>query len=789
MVVVHPPLSVARGFIDYPYFSDLGAVRLAAVLDAQEPTAIVDAFALPGAGLEWREDGRARLGAEPAAVGLAVAERAEPDFIVVALTPFHRPPARDDLLGETLALLRQRWPHASIVLADAHQSGQHYVQAPASAVLASYPEADAWVQYEAEVTVPALLAALRSTGARPRGHHRGERPEHLDALPLPAWDRIDLAALDRFRAAIVDHLGRGRWAFPIDGRTLPLVTSRGCPFTCVHCSSNPDRLPGEPKTQRRHAAARVRAELEHLRALGATRVAVLDELVNVSERHFDALLAAVAELDLQLEIPNGMRADYLRPEHLRAMKGRVTTVSVSAESGSARVVRDVVRKQLDLGSIVDAARHAHEAGVPLMVHYMIGLPGETAEEVNETLALALDLHDRFGAWPAVQYATPLPGTALAEGRRLPVVDDWGPRFQGAPTATDDDAAAPTLPAALLERFMTTFRRRLAASQGPEKLVMNVTYVCNNHCTFCAVGTRTQLDGHPPRQREQLDRYRARGVTMVDFDGGEPTLNPELVELVRYARRVGYTRINVTTNGRRCAYEGYAAALVSSGPTTLLFSVHGPDARIHAQQVGVAEAFDQTIAGIRNCVRLAPRGVELGMNVTLTKGNVAHLAAMGELAWSLGLRWMNVQFLTPFGRATRYVAPDTADAAARTRALIDAWRGRMKIQVVNLPFCFMPGYEEHLEGDLGKLSRHMVFVNNETVNLAEYLAERRTPRPVCKGCPHASFCGGFYELDDVPEPPWLIAADDLVRPLDDPRRHESVPAGFRERTRARLDGAG
>ena len=792
-VVVHPPLSVARDFIDYPYFSDLGAVQLAAVLRAQGPTALVDAFALPGAELQWRDDGRARLGATPQAVVDAVAARAgpdrPPDVIVVAITPFHRPPARDDLLGDTLAGLRARFPRALLVLADAYQSGQHYVEAPAPAVLASYPEADAWVQYEAEHSVPALLHAWRSTEQRPRGHHRGQRPEALDALPLPAWDLVDLPALDRFRASIVERLGRSRWAFPIDGRTLPLVTSRGCPFSCVHCSSNPDRRHGEPKTQRRHGAAAVRERLQQLHALGATRVAVLDELVNVSERHFDAVLAAVTELDLRLEIPNGMRADYLRPHHLAAMKGRVTTLSVSAESGSPRVVRDVVRKQLDLQAIVDAARNAHEAGVPLLVHYMIGLPGETAEELNETLAFALDLHDRYGAWPAVQYATPLPGTALAEGRRLPVVDDWGPRFQGAPTAAlaepSGDHAGPTLPPELLERFMTTFRRRLAAAQGPDKLVMNVTYVCNNHCTFCAVGTRTQIDGHPPRQRELLERYRARGVTMVDFDGGEPTLNPELVELVRHARRLGYTRINVTTNGRRCAYEGYAAALVNSGLTTLLFSVHGPDAKLHAQQVGVAEAFDQTVEGIRHCVRLCPRGVELGMNVTLTKGNVAHLPAMGELCWSLGLRWMNVQFLTPFGRATRYVAPDTADAAARTRALIDHFRGRMKIQVINLPYCFMPGYEEHLEGDLGKLSRHMVFVNNETVNLAQYLGERRTPKAVCTTCPHACFCGGFYELDDVPEPPWLIAAEDLVRPLDDPRRHESVPAGWSERVRARV----
>ena len=57
------------------------------------------------------------------------------------------------------------------------------------------------------------------------------------------------------------------------------------------------------------------------------------------------------------------------------------------------------------------------------------------------------------------------------------------------------------------------------------------------------------------------------------------------------------------------------------------------------------------------------------------------------------------------------------------------------------------------------------MNNERVNLAEYLAERRTRRPVCETCPHACFCGGFYELERVPEPPWLIEPSDLVRRID------------------------
>ena len=132
---------------------------------------------------------------------------------------FHRPPHRDDLLAALLTRVRERHP-GPILLADCYQSGQHYVEVSGDAVLASYPEADAYVKFEAEVTVTELLAAYFERGERPRGGHRGASAK-LDELPFPAWDRVDLAAYDQFRASVVAELGRPVWTFPIDGRTLP----------------------------------------------------------------------------------------------------------------------------------------------------------------------------------------------------------------------------------------------------------------------------------------------------------------------------------------------------------------------------------------------------------------------------------------------------------------------------------------------------------------------------------------------------------------------------------------
>ncbi|MEZ4300720.1 MAG: radical SAM protein [Polyangiaceae bacterium] len=770
VAVLFGPLRVSPDFIDYPYFADLGAIQAAATLRAAgAAVTLTDAFALPGSTLAKAEGSPdLLLGAPEDETFAALPQRA--DVFVVALTPFHRPPGRDASLGSMLARIREAHPDRPIVLADLYQSGQHVVDARAADILAAYPEADVLLRHEAEADLPAIVRDLAQRG-RPGAPHAqaGADPDALDDLPLPAWDLVDLPAYFAFHERVVANLGRPSWAFPIAGGlpSLPALTTRGCPYRCVHCSSNPgtrrDGVQIAPKTQRRHSPAHLDRLFADLAARGARRVHLLDELLNVNEAHFDAVLSLLAKHRLAFEIPNGVRADHVKERHLAEMRGRLTTLSVSAESGVQRVLDTIVDKQLDLTAIRGVAERAQAAGVPLLVHFMIGLPGETRQDINGTLDFALDLFERYGAQPSVQFATPLPGTRLArmaEGKvALPVVRDYGPLFQQQPSIATADFTPE-----FLERARWTFDERVRAGSGPKKVIMNVTYRCNNRCTFCATGTRTQLDGDYQRQRELLVKYRKLGVTLLDFDGGEPTLNERLIPLIGFARKIGYERVNVTTNARMASYAEHAERLVKSGVTSVLVSIHGPDAQTHAQNVGVAEAFDQTCEGARNLVKYAPSHVELGANITITKSNHKKLYEVAELVLSLGLKWLNIQFLTPFGRATSSVTPDTEVAAREAMRVIDAFEDRMKFQVINLPFCFMPGYERYLMGDLLKLERHMLFVNNEEVNLFEYLRERRSKKPVCETCPHTVFCGGFYEMDDVPEPTWLVRPEDLVRPI-------------------------
>ncbi|MDH5493040.1 MAG: radical SAM protein, partial [Myxococcales bacterium] len=366
VAVIFPPLELSRDFIDYPYFADLGALQAAALLRARgHDVQLLDALASPGAELVPLRGDELRIGAplEPARIAAS-----GPSVVIVAYTPFHRPPHRQALLAGLLMGLREALPSTPIVLADLYQSGQHVVDAPAEAILEAYPEVDLLLRYEAEGSLPALVDALCAEG-RPAAARvvYGVELESLDELPPPAWDLVDLDAYWGLHERLVQDLGRHRWAFPIDGRALPMITSRGCPYRCTHCSSNPGTPAGEPKRQRRHSRESLARHLDWLVSLGARRIHLLDELANVHQRHFDALLELLRDRDLRFEIPNGVRADHVEAHHLGAMRGRLTTLSVSAESGSQRVVDEVVGKSLDLSAIHAVCERAQRAGIDTLV--------------------------------------------------------------------------------------------------------------------------------------------------------------------------------------------------------------------------------------------------------------------------------------------------------------------------------------------------------------------------------------------------------------------------------------
>ncbi len=224
---------------------------------------------------------------------------------------------------------------------------------------------------------------------------------------------------------------------------------------------------------------------------------------------------------------------------------------------------------------------------------------------------------------------------------------------------------------------------------PGALTIAVDFRCNNRCRFCSQAGLPPGDT-PPDIAARLERGYASGARSVDFVGGEPTLHDELPEWIAAARRAGFDRVGLQTNGRRLAYRAFASALAAAGLTHVDVSLHGPDAAVHEFHTTVPGSFAQTISGLR---RAREAGVNTAVTTVLTRSNVHRVAALADVVTALGVEHWRVILAQSVGRAAEDIRRTLPRWHTAARHLADAHRAAAakscRLVVGGLPPCLEP----------------------------------------------------------------------------------------------------
>lgn len=208
--------------------------------------------------------------------------------------------------------------------------------------------------------------------------------------------------------------------------------------------------------------------------------------------------------------------------------------------------------------------------------------------------------------------------------------------------------------------------------------IGLVYRCNQVCTFCELADM-DTDLPSDKVRHALDEARARGSVRVILTGGEPTLSPDLLAHVAYAREVGFSRIELQTNAVLLDRPGLAASLVAAGLTHAQVSLHGPDATISDRLTAAPGTHRRTLAGID---ALLGAGVQLIINHLIFVDNCHLLVDFVELVHA---RWGQhaAAFVVQFHSArNEFVAREEGlrhiaryrDYAGGLRAAVDRARG-------------------------------------------------------------------------------------------------------------------
>ena len=176
----------------------------------------------------------------------------------------------------------------------------------------------------------------------------------------------------------------------------------------------------------------------------------------------------------------------------------------------------------------------------------------------------------------------------------------------------------------------------------KKTVIITGYTCNNNCQFCIDADKRAIATKTTRQIiEEMTDARKRGTTYLEFIGGEMTIRPDFINLLKEAKKLNFKTIMMATNGRMLAYPNYAKKVAMAGLTDIVFSIHGFNAGQHDSLTQSAGSFEQLMAGFENMKKNL--GIEaIGSNTTIVKQNYRHLRQIGELIYGLGIR--NSEFI-------------------------------------------------------------------------------------------------------------------------------------------------
>lgn len=250
---------------------------------------------------------------------------------------------------------------------------------------------------EAEQTFPELVRRLAAGNpnavlALPGIYHRKADGTLVHNKPILQSDLDSVARVDWEFIQLDRAFERGYMATVLGPRRkVAMFATRGCQYACNFCAA--PLLNGQGL--RHWSVEFVTDEIRMLyQRYGVRMIYFMDDNATQDRAFFKDLCRGIAALglsDLTIELYRGVRLENLEPEMLALMKSAgFKSLTIAPESGSERV-RKLMKKDMADADIRRAAGMIRDAGLSLQAYFIVGYPGETKAERNDSYNLIYDL--------------------------------------------------------------------------------------------------------------------------------------------------------------------------------------------------------------------------------------------------------------------------------------------------------------------------------------------------------------------------------------------------------------
>ncbi len=295
-------------------------------------------------------------------------------------------------------------------------------------------------------------------------NERKEFIQDLDVLPFPAYHLYDI---DKYKVpSAIAKKNPVAW----------VETSRGCPYGCTYCNKS-----CFGKTFRVKSPERVAEEFIKIKEIGFKEIHLTDDgfTTNLDRAKQICDLLIERKVDIIWSTITGIRVDRVDFELLDKMKrAGCYRVYFGIESGNQKILNNI-KKGINLEQVIKAVKMAKKAGLEVAGYFMIGLPGETEETMQDTINFAKSLNLDLAK---ISITIPLPATEMfneLENKKLIKTHEWENfKFYSAPSMIYDH---PNLSWDTIESYYKKFYRTVYLN--PEFIFKRIKISIKNGTLF------------------------------------------------------------------------------------------------------------------------------------------------------------------------------------------------------------------------------------------------------------------------------------------------------------------
>jgi len=278
--------------------------------------------------------------------------------------------------------------------------------------------------------------------------------------------------------------------------------------------------------------------------------------------------------------------------------------------------------------------------------------------------------------------------------------------------------------------------------------------CNYKCYFCYYLDKVHEKISTTDILKRIDDIVALNLfDEIDISGGEPTILPEFIKIVKYCKSK-FKNVSCLTNGSMLHDLEYFTEVFNAGLSEILVSIHGTE-ELHNDIVGNKTAFSKAIQTIHNAIKL---GVKVRINYTVTdKNNLVLKDLAQQLLGTFGkdIFEFNMILLNPWQSCTETVQYNTVkENIQQTIDLFSTFETVINVRYI--PFCFLDekyrkyivGLYQHIYDVYDWHKGHTYFGNNINTLLQSSIDASKNLRlhfykknKECKSCTHFFICDG------------------------------------------------